>query len=675
MNFRKILTIYKKEMLDLLRDKRTVITSIVIPLVLYPLIMIGFSSLMIRQETKLEKQTVDIFIQDNISNEISTEIIKSLSMIEFVNIMTEANNIEDLIQKDVLHAAVTINDSISSSGFEIYNITITYNEAKEMSSMAYGRLVRKLNLLESELVGDRLSAIEIDEEILNAIEVKDDNVAPPEQMLGFIVGKILPYLLIVLTLSGGAVVASDLVAGEKERGTLETILVSAAKRIELVIGKYLTIITISTITVFLNLFSMFFSFKHLISQSWVDTTNIQLPLSNFGLILIAMLPLVTLLSAILLSISTYARNIKEAQSYQMPIIFAGMMLAMISMLPGFELTFGFALIPIINFALLFKNIMMGNFNLTLFLTVIGSTIILDILAIYVSIHLFNKESVLFRTAEERSLKFWGNEKKNVLSTQFIILFYLVILMLLFYIGGSWQSKDMMTGLFKTQIFIILLPVILILRISKNDIPRILRFNKTKPVNYLMVLLMALPALIFAIGLGNLISMIFPVSESYIQAMQDLVKTDEKSIWTALLIVGLLPGICEEVLFRGYIINGFTKNGFWKAIIISGVLFGIFHLDPFRLLQASILGIYLGYITLRTNSIYPAMLAHFANNSLAVLLSNYADKIPIINQIFKGENIPLWISFAALLILLLLLKIFHSSNQKEIIHQTAFNQEV
>ena len=220
--------------------------------------------------------------------------------------------------------------------------------------------------LESILVGERLSAIKIDAEILNAIEIKDNNVAPPEQMLGFIVGRILPYLLIVLTLSGGAVVASDLVAGEKERGTLETILVSAARRIELVIGKYLTIITISTITVFLNLFSMFFSFKHLISQSGVDTSGIQLPLSNFALILAAMLPLVTLLAAVLLSISTYARNIKEAQSYQMPIIFGGMMLAMISMLPGFELTVGFSLIPIINFALLFKNIMMGSFNPTVF---------------------------------------------------------------------------------------------------------------------------------------------------------------------------------------------------------------------------------------------------------------------------------------------------------------------
>jgi sodium transport system permease protein len=664
MNLKKIFTIYRKEMLDLLRDKRTVITSVVIPLILYPLIMIGFSSMMIRQETKLGQQDIDIFIHDNIRNQISHRIIDSLAAMEYMNVIYDITQPEEFIQDDLLHAAVVLDDSISTSGFEIFKITITFNEAKELSKLAYNRIRMKLLDLESDLVGDRLSAIQIDEEILNAIEIKGDNVAPPEQMLGFIVGRILPYLLIVLTLSGGAVVASDLVAGEKERGTLETILVSAASRTELVVGKYLTIITISTITVFLNLFSMFFSFKHLISQSGVDTSGIQLPLSNFALILVGMLPLVTLLAAILLSISTYARNIKEAQSYQMPIIFGGMMLAMISMLPGFELTLGFSLIPIVNFALLFKNIMMGNFNALHFSVVIGSTLILDILAISLSIYLFNKESILFRTAEEKNLKFWGKEKGNIFSSQFVIIFFIAMLLLLFYLGGSWQSKDMMSGLLKTQIFLILLPVLLVLRISKNNISKVLRFNKTKPENYLLVLLMAIPALFAAVGIGNLINLVFPVSETYLKSMQDLVSVDQKSIWTAILIVGLLPGICEEVMFRGYIINGFTRNGFWKAIVISGILFGLFHLDPFRLLPAAVLGIYLGYLTLKTNSIFPAMLAHFVNNSMAILISNYPDKIPVLNKLLSGDEIPLWFSLISFLIVIFLLRIFHKMNLAE-----------
>lgn len=671
MDLKKIFTIYRKEMLDLLRDKRTVVTSVVIPLVLYPLIMIGFSSLMIRQETKLGRQDVEIVISDNIQSTVSRQVTDSLATMQYVNIIESYEAPEKLIQEDIVHAYIELDGNISAAGYEIYNITITYNEAKEMSKLAYERLSERLIELEKILVGERLSAIKIDTEILNAIEIKDNNVAPPEQMLGFIVGRILPYLLIVLTLSGGAVVASDLVAGEKERGTLETILVSAARRIELVIGKYLTIITISTITVFLNLFSMFFSFKHLISQSGVDTSGIQLPLSNFALILVAMIPLVTLLAAVLLSISTYARNIKEAQSYQMPIIFAGMMLAMISMLPGFELTVGFSLIPIVNFALLFKNIMMGSFNTLHFFLVIGSTLVLDILAISLSIYLFNKESVLFRTAEEKTLKFWGKEKGNVFSSQFVIIFFLAMLLLLFYLGGNWQIKDIMQGLVKTQLYLILLPTILVLRISRSNIPRTLRLNKTDPLNFLLVILIALPALFTAIGVGNLINYIFPISESYLDSMQQLVSTQERSFWTVILIIGLLPGICEEVMFRGYIINGFTRHGFWKAVIISGILFGIFHLDPFRLLPTALLGIYLGYLTLKTNSILPAMLAHFINNSLAVLISNYPDRIPLLSSILTAEQIPLWTSLVALLIALFLLQILHRINSNKAIENKVF----
>ena len=143
-----------------------------------------------------------------------------------------------------------------------------------------------------------------------------------------------------------------------------------------------------------------------------------------------------------------------------------------------------------------------------------------------SIHLFNKESVLFRTSEENTLKFWGKEKNNVYSPQFIMIFFIVMLLLLFYIGGSWQSKDLMQGLFKTQLYIILLPVLLVLRVSKNNIPAALKLNRTRPENFLLVILMAVPALFVAAGISSLINLIFPVSETYLRSMNELVSIDQ-----------------------------------------------------------------------------------------------------------------------------------------------------
>ncbi len=660
MNLKKIFVIYKKEMLDLVRDRRTIITSFILPILLYPLLMIGFSSMMSRQEMKLELQGIVIYLNDMVHDETSRELKKSLSQIETLQIMDEApiynkNTYLDLLQEKSIQALINIDDSLSSSGYRIYNITCFYDETSEKSSMTYRKVRDNLNDLEETLISKRLEKIKINSEILNAVEIKKQNIAPPEQMVGFLVGKFLPYLLIILTISGASIIASDLIAGEKERGTLETILVSAARRDELVIGKYLTIITMSIITVILNLLSMYLSFRHIFMQLGTGMGEFQLPIGNFALILLLMLPLITLFSAILLSISTYSRNIKEAQSYQMPLLFGAIMLSMVSFLPGFELNLGFSLIPIVNFSLMMRDIMLNNYQLHYFFIIIGSTLVLDVITVYISIKLFHSENVLFRTAEEKSLKFWGKNKKNVLNLQFIIVYFVIMIIALYYIGGSWQLKDIMNGLIKTQLLIILLPVILILRISKTDLKTTLRLNYTNPLNFLLVLVAAVPLLLLAGILGKLINNIFPVSEAYLEALQNLVSVQQNGLWFTIFVVGVLPGICEEVMFRGFILNALRKKGVWYGIILTAILFGAFHLDPFRLLPAALLGIWLGYLAMKTNSLFVPILAHFAQNTITILITNYADKISFIELIIKDDKITYWVVVPAVLIIYLVIK--------------------
>ncbi len=668
MNLKKIFVIYKKEMLDLVRDRRTIITAFVLPIILYPLLMIGISSMMSRQEMKLEQQELVIYLNDTIHDETSRELIESLSQIETLQIMDEAivyneGTYLDLLQDKSIQALINIEDSLSSSGYRIFNITCFYDETSEKSSMAYRKIKDNLRDLEEVLISKRLEKIKINSEILNAVEIKKENIAPPEQMVGFVVGKFLPYLLIMLTISGASVIASDLIAGEKERGTLETILVSAARRDELVIGKYLTIITISIITVLLNLLSMYLSFRHIFMQTGTNIGDFQLPIGNFVLILLLMLPLITLFSAILLSISTYSRNIKEAQSYQMPLLFGAIMLSMVSFLPGFELNIGFALIPIVNFSLLMRDIMMNNFQLSYLFIVIGSTLVLDVITVYISIKLFHSENVLFRTAEEKSLKFWGKNKKDVLNIQFIMVYFVIMIIALYYIGGSWQLKDMMNGLIKTQLLIILLPVIMILRISKADIKKTLRLNYTNPINFLLVLIAALPLLLLSGILGQIINHIFPVSEAYLEILQNLITVQQEGLWFTIFVVGILPGVCEEVMFRGFILNALRKKGVWYGIILTAVLFGAFHLDPFRFLPATLLGIWLGYLAVKTNSLFVPVLAHFLQNSLAILITNYAENFSFIKLIIRDDEIAYWVVIPSVIILYFVVKGLSTLNPK------------
>lgn len=671
MNWQKILIIFRKELLDLFRDKRTIITSFVLPIVLYPFIMIAFSSMMTRQELKLEKQDVLVYFHDTVSDEQTHRIRNALEDAEKIQVMEPLNGYDaesflQLINEKSVQAVVEVQDSVNASGYTVYKVKVIYNKTDDKSDMALGRVENALEELESEFVGERLEAIDASRDMLDAVDVAEENIAPPSKMLGFTIGKFLPYLLIMLTISSGAVVASDLVAGEKERGTLETILVSAARRNELVVGKYLTIITISGISVLLNLFSMYLSFHYIFSQAVSSDVQVNLPIANFALILVLMIPLLTLFSAILLSISTYARNTKEANSYQMPVMMSAMIVAMISMLPGFELTPGFALIPVVNISLLIRNIMLSNFTWLNVAIVMGSTVILDVIAVGISVKLFNTEGVLFRTSDEQSLKFWGKEKANVLTPQTALLVFFFVFILLFYVGGKWQTADFVSGIIKSQLLLIVLPVILLMRIAKLNYRKTFGFVGTKPANFVVTLLASLPLLVIVMQLFQFIDLIFPVPKSYIEAMNNLVIMDDISIWTNLLLIAVLPGLCEEFLFRGYILNSFRKMGKWPAIIITGLLFAVLHMSPFKLVPTAILGFWMGYLAWETGSIYVPMFAHFLNNSLSVLIGKFGDQIPFMDAISKDDRIASWLILPAGIIFYFCLVWFKKINtQREI----------
>jgi membrane protease YdiL (CAAX protease family) len=278
--------------------------------------------------------------------------------------------------------------------------------------------------------------------------------------------------------------------------------------------------------------------------------------------------------------------------------------------------------------------------------------------------LFHSENILFRTAEEKSLKFWGKNKKDILNLQFILVYFVIMIIALYYIGGSWQIQDLMRGLVKTEVLLILLPVIVILRFSKTDIKKTLRLNYTNPMNFLLVIIAALPFLLLAGILGQIINLIFPLSETYLENLQSLLSTDQTSIWMIIFVVGILPGICEEVMFRGFILSSLKKNGFWHGIIFTAVLFGVFHLDPFRFLPVSLLGIWLGYLAWKTKSLYVPILAHIMQNSLAILITNYSDKFKFLDFIVKDGNIAYWVIIPAVIIIYFVVKGLHTFNPAE-----------
>ncbi|MDZ4181549.1 MAG: ABC transporter permease, partial [Candidatus Cloacimonadaceae bacterium] len=337
MNFNKALIVFRKEILEMLRDKRTLFTTIILPVILYPLLFIGFSSIMSRQTRVLEERGAFIAVMDSVKDETSLKLLKDLESIENYTYQPYNSQTDSLYNARSINAVITITDSLTATGLNTYKVDIRYDAAKQREQMIFARLRRSITNSETEILQKQLSRQNVDPQIMQMISIRENDTSTAQKKVGMYLGMFLPYLMIIMLIAGAATVAADLVAGEKERKTLETLLVSSAQRNEIVLGKYLTIVSMAMINVIINLLSIGFSLQYVVSRSNMDMGGIGMPLKGFAILLMAMLPLATLFAALLLSISTFSRNMKEARSYEQPILTVSMLLAMISFFPAIEI--------------------------------------------------------------------------------------------------------------------------------------------------------------------------------------------------------------------------------------------------------------------------------------------------------------------------------------------------
>jgi sodium transport system permease protein len=253
-------------------------------------------------------------------------------------------------------------------------------------------------------VKDRLAAKSVPESILKPFQVKQENVAPPEKVSGAIFGGIIGYMVILLCLQGGMYPAIDLTAGEKERGTMETILSSPISRMHLVLGKFFLVLTAALATAALSVLSMGISFNVLSkytskpgAQSEAADLVLHLGLKTVLSVFLMALPLAVLFSAALMTVALFAKSYKEAQSYIAPMMFIVIIPAVASMLPGVELSPKLSLIPILSTSLLCKELVAGTYHWNYIAIIFLSACVYASVALFLAIKMFQRESVLFRS--------------------------------------------------------------------------------------------------------------------------------------------------------------------------------------------------------------------------------------------------------------------------------------
>ncbi len=616
MNFNKVFAVYKKGLLETLRDKKTLILAILVPLLLYPLLMFGMMEIMAIGTERMEEEISKVAV----GQEIEQQLIDKIETAEKLELV-QVDNLEEKLASGELQAFLTAE---TQAGIE--EVKIYYDGAIERSRQAQGRLFNLLENYKRLRQEKEIDEAGLDVKLLDIVEISAENIASADRMGGFILGEIIPLLLIITIILGAMYPAIDLTAGEKERGTLETILSIPLKKIELLFGKYLTVTTIAAVTGLLNLISMGLMYLLVVLQleEAVEELAISLSPQVILTLLLLLIPLVLFISAVTLSVCIFANSFKEAQNYLSPMMIIFMLPAFISMMPGIELNSILVMIPVLNIILLLQEVFVETVNLDYIFLVFITNSLYSVFAIYLFAKLFQSEKVLF--SDNKGFQFDLNRSKiktrDSLDFNQAGLLFAGVLFLLIYLGSVLQARFQLFGVVLTQWLIILLPALVMLWYFKVDFKTSLKLKSFKLKSLLGSLLIWAGLFIIIIVLTEWQASFLPEIEALGEQMAELMK--QRGLLFGILAIAISPAICEELLFRGVLLSaGEDEINHRCLIILVALLFAVFHLSIFRLLPTFILGAFLTYIVYYTGSVIIGVIIHFVHNLVLFLITFYS----------------------------------------------------
>ena len=403
MSARNIGIVYKKELTEALRDRRTLIVMFIVPLVLFPLVSVGFGAAIAALIGKAKEETPRVMV---IGGEDSPTVLEGLKKVPKIQIVPlESGWKEQVVNKQVpVVVEIPADFERNLADQKEQTVLIHDYEGDLKSETAKEKIEKYFNDYRDSVVKDRLAARNLPVTVLKPFEIKPHNVAPPEKSGGALFfGGFIAYIVVFLCLNGGMHPAMDLTAGEKERGTMETILSSPISRTHLVLGKFLLVLTTALTTAALSVISMGISFAIVNAlhakpiQAGESDATLHIGFGAALSVFIMALPLAVLFASVLLTIASFAKSYKEAQSYITPLLFIVILPAIAAMLPGVELNLKLALVPVLNVSLLCKELVIGTYHWNYIAIIFVSTCVYAAAALFLAVKMFQRESVLFRS--------------------------------------------------------------------------------------------------------------------------------------------------------------------------------------------------------------------------------------------------------------------------------------
>ncbi|QIB27169.1 ABC transporter permease [Caloranaerobacter azorensis] len=382
--------VFKKEMKDTFRDRKTIFTSIIIPILIFPILSLALGS---GASEIIEEGAKPIDIA--VISENDNGLLKYLNAHQGINIIN-TDEPEKSLEKLEVKAIVKIDkyfDEKVNKG-EFGTVEIMYDESSQKSSMAYPKLKSIINDYSKIIVSKRLKELGADNNILKVVDIKAISVAKEDGFGIIMFSMMLPMFLTIWSAVGGIPAATDLGAGEKERQTLEPLLTTKVNRISLLIGKYFTVVVAGIIATLASLTGFIIATK---LKADLFGTISTLPINTILIIGLFCIGLTLTFSSLELAISFYARNFKEAQTYLTPVTIIMLIPAYLTMyLDGKAIPDAYFHIPVINVISIIKEALVSIYNPVHIGVVLIWVIIYISIALMVTVKMFNKETVIFR---------------------------------------------------------------------------------------------------------------------------------------------------------------------------------------------------------------------------------------------------------------------------------------
>jgi sodium transport system permease protein len=661
MRWSNVFVIFRREVRDQVRDRRTLFMIFVLPILLYPILGISIVQFSAAFEQKPRTVLVigaeslppdppllnasrdrfdrSLFDSDDEASKLQVKLEKAEGP------WLDEDVREQAIRTRLADAVVTIPADLRSQLEKTQEVQapIRYDSTDERSQITYLRVKEVLERWNHSIVLRWLKRDRRPPSYIQPIEVKSVDVATESEVGVSVWSRLFPFLLVMMSLTGAFYPAIDLCAGEKERGTMETLLISPASRAEIVMGKFLTVVLASMMTALLNLVSMGLTGLQLASQvSGMAGTGqrrmaavIAPPtLSAAFWMLLLLIPLAVFFSAVCLALAVLARSMKEGQYYMTPLYLICLPLIFLTLAPGIELNLFYSLVPVTGVSLLLRSLILGEYDVAwrFFLPVIVPTIVYGGVALRWAIDQFQREDVLFREAERFSLKSWIRhllrDKEPTPNGGEALFCFALMLTSAWFLTQYLAARGLMSStasMAAGQVAFILTPPLAMALLLTSSPRRTLRLYWPRGKYLLLAVGLALTLNPLVNELRPIVEKLFPVSP-VIKAALDQMMVEVPNVATALLLFALIPAVCEEVAFRGFILTGLEYGHKPRsAILLSALLFGFLHvlLSLYQqLFNATLLGVVLGLLAVRSRSLLPGIVFHLINNGLAVLLGHW-----------------------------------------------------